>query len=65
MKDTITPRLVTVRQAAAYLAISERKLWSLKKENRLPAVKIDRSVRYDVADLDAFIAAAKGMGVSQ
>jgi len=59
MNDTITPRLVTVRQAAAYLAISERKLWSLSKENRLTAVKIDRCIRYDVGDLDAFINAAK------
>jgi excisionase family DNA binding protein len=56
---TIT-RLLTTRQAAAYLAISERKLWSLTKEGRIPAVKIGRCVRYDIADLDGFIRAAKG-----
>jgi excisionase family DNA binding protein len=53
------PRLMTVRLAAAYLAISERKLWSLTKENRIPAVKIGRAVRYDVADLDSFISESK------
>ena len=57
--ETIT-RLLTTRQAAAYLAISERKLWSLTKENRLQAVKIGRCIRYDISDLDSFIAAAKG-----
>jgi excisionase family DNA binding protein len=53
------------REAAAYLAISERKLWGLTKEKCIPVVKIDRSVRYDVSDLDAFIAEAKGVGESQ
>jgi len=60
MNDTITPRLLTVRQTAAYLAISDRKLWQLTQENRLPAVKIGRCIRYDIADLDSFIVAAKG-----
>jgi excisionase family DNA binding protein len=60
MNDTITPRLLTVFQAAKYLAISERKLWSLTKEDRISVVKIGRCVRYDLADLDTFIAAAKG-----
>jgi DNA binding domain, excisionase family len=60
MNDTITPRLLTVFQAAKYLAISERKLWSLTKEDRISAVKIGRCVRYDITDLDAFIRAAKG-----
>jgi len=54
------PRLLTAKQAAAYLAISERKLWSITKENRIPVVKIDRSVRYDIGDLNLFIATAKG-----
>lgn len=60
MTTEITPRLVNSEIASKYLAISERKLWSMTKENRIPAVKIDRCIRYDVADLDAFIAEAKG-----
>jgi excisionase family DNA binding protein len=58
--STIQPALLTVRQAAAYLAICERKLWELTKQRRIPAVKIGcRCIRYDVSDLDRFIQAAK------
>ena len=54
-------RLIKVRQAAQYLGISERKLWQLTKDRRVPAIKFDRVVRYDIADLDEFIAKAKGI----
>lgn len=54
-------RLIKVRQAAQYLGISERKLWQLTKDRRVPAIKFDRVVRYDIADLDDFIAQAKGV----
>ena len=54
-------RLIKVRQAAQYLGISERKLWQLTKDRRMPAIKFDRVVRYDIADLDEFIAKAKGL----
>jgi len=54
-------RLIKVRQAAQYLGISERKLWQLTKDQRVPAIKFDRVVRYDIADLDEFIAKAKGI----
>ena len=60
-KTTNTPpRLISTREAARYLAISERKLWQLTKDQRVPAVKFDRVVRYDIVDLDEFIAKAKG-----
>jgi excisionase family DNA binding protein len=55
-----TPRLLKPKEAAAYLAISERKLWQLTSDNKVPAVKYDRVVRYDIVDLDAFISRAKG-----
>ena len=54
-------RLVKCREAAAYLGISERKLWELKKAGRIPSVRIDRCVRFDIADLDTFIRRAKGV----
>jgi len=56
----IVPRLLNVRQAAKYLAVCERTLWNLTQEGRVPAIKIGRCVRYDLTDLDAFIAEAKG-----
>lgn len=52
-------RLIKTKAAAEYLGISERKLWDLKKNGAIPVVKIDRSVRYDISDLDNFIEKAK------
>jgi len=57
---TITPRLMSVRDAAAYLAISERKLWQLSDDRIIPVVRIGRARRYDLSDLDVFISKAKG-----
>ena len=54
-------RLVKCREAAAYLGICERKLWELEKDGRIQSVRIDRAVRFDIADLDAFINRAKGI----
>ncbi len=53
-KVTIS-KLMTSRQAANYLCICERKLWDLQKSQRIPVVRIDRSVRFDRNDLDLFI----------
>ena len=55
-------RLIKCRQAAAYLGICERKLWELSKDGRIPSVRIDRAVRFDIADLDDFISRAKEHG---
>ncbi len=52
-------RLVKPKEAAAYLAISERTLWNLTKVGTIAAVKLARAVRYDLRDLDNFIQAAK------
>jgi excisionase family DNA binding protein len=47
--------LLTARQAAAALSVSERTLWTLTQRGDLPAVRIGRSVRYDPGDLRAWI----------
>ena len=46
--------LVTVREAAKLLAISERKLWELTAGGQIPVVRIGRAVRYLPADLHAW-----------
>lgn len=56
-----TTRLMTSREAAQYLCISERKLWDMLKNNEIPSVRLGRAVRIDRADLDAFIAKAKSI----
>lgn len=47
--------LLTPRTAARSLAVSERTLRYLKARGEIPAVHIGRSLRFDVADLRAFI----------
>ena len=59
MESVIMSRLMKIKQAAEYLSISERKLWNLSKSGRILTVRIDRSVRFDRDDLDAFISDAK------
>ena len=61
MAEKLTNRLVKCREASAYLGICERKLWELEKDGRIPSVRIDRSVRFDIDDLDAFIRQCKGV----
>lgn len=58
-KKSITPRLLKPSEASEYLAVSERTLWQLTKDNTIPAVRMRRAVRYDLADLDAFIDRSK------
>ena len=59
LQNSASCRMMKSREAANYLAISERKLWELTKNDRIPVVRIDRSVRYDKADLDEFIQQCK------
>jgi len=55
MNETNETLLLTSIQAAKALSISARTLWQLKKEGKLPFVRIYRSVRYDPKDIAAFI----------
>jgi excisionase family DNA binding protein len=51
--------LLTARQTAAALQVCEKTLWSLTRDGKLPAVRIGRAVRYDLADVRRFIEASK------
>ena len=53
--------LWTSRESAAALSVSERTLWKLTNEGDIPCVRIGRSVRYDPADIRAWIDAHKGI----
>ena len=57
---SLNPKLlVSRREAAAMLAISERLLWTLTANGELPAIKIRKAVRYSVGDLQRFIDAQR------
>jgi len=60
-----TTRLMTSKNAAKYLCISERKLWDMTKTGEIPAVRLGRAVRYDRSDLDSFIQRAKGICITE
>lgn len=51
------PLLINVRSACQVLAIGRRKLWSLTICNAIPSRRIGRSVRYNPAELRAWIEA--------
>ncbi len=51
-----TPHLLTTDQAAQYLGVSARTVKQLMSNGQLHYVKIGRSTRLDLADLNTFIA---------
>lgn len=51
--------LLTIREAAQYLAVSVSTLYGWVWQRRIPFVKIGRALRFDPRDLAAFIEANK------
>jgi excisionase family DNA binding protein len=56
---SVTPRLLTVDQAAIYLGRSKEAVQHLVASGRIPIVRSDRRVFLDVKDLDRWIEASK------
>ena len=54
--------LVSTREAARMLALSDRTLWTLRQRGTLRAVIIGGAVRYDLSDLRDFVDRAKTGG---
>ena len=48
-------RLIPVREAALYLAVSVSTLYGWVWQRRIPFVKIGRALRFDVSDLERFV----------
>lgn len=53
--EHLQPLLMRSREAANFIAVCDRKLWSLTNDGLIPCVRIGRSVRYDRRDLVEFI----------
>ena len=62
MNEKTEARLLKPREAAKFLCVSERTLWSLSNGGGLPRVQIGRAVRYDLTDLRNWIEQAKNLG---
>jgi len=64
-------RFYTTREAAVYLSLGVNTLeiarvrGTVSKHHNLPYVKLGHSVRYDVADLDAYAAARRVNSTSE
>jgi len=54
--------LLTARETAKALSISERKLWNLTNENEIPAIRFGRSVRYAIEDIQLWIETKRNEG---
>ena len=48
--------LLTEREAAKALSICPRTLWQLRTDGEIPCIRVGRAVRYDPADLRAWVA---------
>ena len=62
MKIENSKLLMTARETAEALSISERKLWNLTNENEIPAIRIGRSVRYAIEDIQLWIETKRNEG---
>ncbi len=56
--------LLTEPEAADALGISPRALWDLRSRGEIPVVRVGRSVRYSIRDLEAWIDRNRSTGGS-
>ena len=54
--------LLSIKEAAAALAISERKLWDMTTNHEIPHVRLGRCLRYPLSDLMLWIEERKEGG---
>ena len=47
--------ILTIKEVAEYLKVTERTLYRLAQEGRIPAFKVGASWRFKRADIDAWI----------
>ena len=58
MTEPLAP-LLTIRETAAFLRISEKSIRRLIAHRRLPCVRLGRRVRFDRSDLLRWVSARK------
>lgn len=61
----VADRLLTVKQVAGRLGLSERKTWELIRRGDIPHKRIDRSVRVPESVLDEYITGDLKRGADQ
>lgn len=58
-------RLYSPTDVAAYLGVTAKTVYSWSSQGRVPCVKFGKTVRFDIRDLDAWIAACRHPTVDQ
>jgi excisionase family DNA binding protein len=53
--SAVVPRLLTVKQAASYLATTAHAIRQLQWGGFLPYLRIGKLIQFDRADLDAYV----------
>lgn len=53
--DFAKEALLTVKEVAGLIGVSERTVWKLTHEGRLQSIRIGRAVRYRLADVNQMI----------
>ena len=61
-RGVMTPRLLTLDQAATYLGLTKDALKAKVHLGRVPTVDLDKKLRFDRHDLDRIIEASKKVG---
>jgi excisionase family DNA binding protein len=56
------PLLVSLRTAAKMLSVSERTVWAMADDGRLPSVRVGRRRLFSVASLESWIAKQQSAG---
>jgi excisionase family DNA binding protein len=55
METVIPQRLMTIQEAAEFLAVSVSTLYGWVWQRKIPFVKVGRALRFERADLDRFV----------
>jgi len=61
----LNEQLLTEREAAEYLRVSPRTVFSLRNTGKLACAKIGRSVRYRPAELERFVLKSEATAIEE
>ena len=56
---------LTTQEAAKFLHVSERTLWTITESGRIPRIKVRRCVRYKMDDLVRYIDGLRSDGMNK
>jgi excisionase family DNA binding protein len=52
-------RVATAKQVVTYTKLCAKTIYTLTQQGRIPCMKIGRSLRYDLNEVDAFLATCR------